>query len=198
MSLQKLEADNDDQPLLASACKATQQLEMIVHGLTEAAHIDDALSRGDYSRFDLAAMLNEYIENSRQKHGAERFSYSGPFEGVYIRGNDLRIAQLLDKLKDNALDFSPGDSKIEFKLTSIDDGISLSVTNTGTAIPEEIMSSLFAGMVSSRSANDDKPHLGIGLFIANRIAQQHGGELNIANRNDGKGVTVSVWLPSDN
>jgi signal transduction histidine kinase len=59
------------------------------------------------------------------------------------------------------------------------------------------MSSLFAGMVSSRSTSDDKPHLGIGLFIANRIAQQHGGELNIANREDGNGVTVCVKLPSD-
>jgi signal transduction histidine kinase len=198
MSLQKLEADNDDQPLLVSARKATQQLEMIVHGLTEAAHIDDALSRGDYTQFDLAAMLKEYIENSRLKHGAERFSYSGPSAGVYIRGNDLRIAQLLDKLKDNALDFSPADSEIEFKLACRDDSISLSITNSGPVIPEEILSSLFAGMVSGRSIIDDKPHLGIGLFIANRIAQQHGGELNIANRRDGNGVTVCVNLPLDN
>jgi signal transduction histidine kinase len=197
MSLQKLEANNDDRPLLVSARKATQQLEMIVHGLTEAAHIDDALSQGDSTRFDLAAMLKEYIENSRLKHGADRIGYSGPCEGVYIKGNDLRIAQLLDKLKDNALDFSPADSEIEFRLVLSDDGISLSITNTGPAIAEEIMSSLFAGMVSSRSISDDKPHLGIGLFIASRIAQQHGGELNIANREDGNGVTVCVKLPSD-
>jgi signal transduction histidine kinase len=143
-------------------------------------------------------MLKEYIENSRLKHGAERFSYSGPSAGVYIRGNDLRIAQLLDKLKDNALDFSPADSEIEFKLACRDDSISLSITNSGPVIPEEILSSLFAGMVSGRSIIDDKPHLGIGLFIANRIAQQHGGELNIANRRDGNGVTVCVNLPLDN
>ncbi len=198
MSLQKLEAGKHEKSLLASARQATQQLEIIVQGLTEATRIEDALSDNEYKRFDLAALVKEYVYNSGLKHGTDRIIYHGPDSGIYIKGSDLRIVQLLDKLKDNALDFSPADSEIDFRLSSSGDGISLSITNTGPAMPEEIMSSLFAGMVSSRSTSDHKPHLGIGLFIANRIAQQHGGELNIANRADSQGVTVTVKLPPVN
>ena len=198
MSLQKLEAGNADRSLLASARQATQQLEMIVQSLTEAARIEDALIDDEYTRIDLAALDREYVCNSKLKHGAERIDYSGPESGVYIKGSDLRIVQLLDKLKDNALDFSDKESQVIIELEVDADNVKLSVINEGPEMPTEVMDSLFTGMTSVRSAKDGKPHLGIGLFIANRIAQQHGGELYIADRKDVRGIIVSLKLPVDN
>ena len=195
MSLQKLESSNVNEPVLNSARKATQQLEMIVHGLTEAAHIEDALAQDEYERFDLAAMVNEYINNSKLKHGETRFEYMGPESGVYIIGSDLRIAQLLDKLKDNAVDFSDDKSKVIFELVQQDGEVVLSIENNGPVIPEEVLDALFAGMISSRTGKHGKPHLGIGLFIANRIAQQHQGELKVTNLDKRAGVRVSLTMP---
>ena len=195
MSLQKLESSNVNEPVLNSARKATQQLEMIVQGLTEAAHIEEALAQEEYERFDLAAMVNEYINNSKIKHGESRFRYKGPESGVYIMGSDLRIAQLLDKLKDNALDFSAEKSEVLFELKQQGAKLELSVINVGRGVPEEVLDALFTGMISSRPVKDDKPHLGIGLFIANRIAQQHQGELKIMSLDNSEGVEVSLFLP---
>ncbi len=196
MSLQKLEVDKDNELILNSARKATLQLEVIVHGLTEAAHIDEALTQDVYESFDLAAMVNEYVANSKLKHGESRFKYMGQDCGINIRGSDVRIAQLLDKLKDNAMDFSDKGSEIIIELKQHNKKVQLSVTNEGPVIPEEVLGALFAGMISSRSGKNDKPHLGIGLFIANRIAQQHRGELKIENQANGKGVSVSLFLPN--
>lgn len=196
MSLQKLEADKTNEPILNSARKATQQLELIVHGLTEAAHIEEALNQDVYDRFDLAAMVREYVANSNLKHGSSRFKYVGPDTGIHVLGSDLRIAQLLDKLTDNALDFSDAETEIIIELGQHEDKAVLSVANEGAVVPEEVLKALFTGMISNRPGNDSKPHLGIGLFIANRIARQHGGDLNISNRNDCKGVTVSLILPT--
>jgi signal transduction histidine kinase len=198
MSLQKLDADMVTESRLNGAHKATQQLEMIVHGLTEAAHIEDALRQDEYEKFDLAVMVNEYAENSKLKHGEYRFKYLGPGSGVYILGSDLRIAQLLDKLKDNALDFSENSSEILFELRQLQDKVELSVVNSGPRIPEELLDALFDGMISSRPDKDDQPHLGIGLFVANRIALQHGGKLKIANLAENNGVRVSIILPGIN
>lgn len=198
MSLQKLDPGKGDQSLLASARQATQQLEMIVQSLTEAARIEDALKDDEYARFDLAALVNEYVYNSGLKHGVGRFIYIGPDSGVYIQGNDLRIVQLLDKLKDNALDFSDEASSIRIEMVPGVNEVALRVINEGPEIADRVMDSLFTGMASGRPAKDDKPHLGIGLFIANRIAQQHGGELQIVNRKDVSGVIASLRLPVDN
>ena len=168
---------------------------MIVHSLTEAAHIEDALNQDEYESFDLAAMVNEYVNNSKLKHGESRFKYQGPGSGVYVLGSDLRIAQLLDKLKDNALDFSESNSEILFELKQLKDKVELSVVNNGPEIPQDVLGSLFEGIISSRPFKDDKPHLGIGLFVANRIAEQHGGELKMTNLAENKGVRVSFILP---
>ena len=195
MSLQKLESDKTNESILNSARKATQQLEMIVHGLTEAAHIEDALVQDEHERFDLAAMVYEYVANSKLKHGESRFKYLGPDSGVYIKGSDLRIAQLLDKLKDNALDFSAEKSEVLFELKQQGAKVELSVVNAGRGVPEEVLDALFTGMISSRPVKDDKPHLGIGLFIAYRIAQQHQGELKIMSLDNSEGVGVSLFLP---
>lgn len=194
MSLQKLDADMVNGAVLNSARKAAQQLELIVHGLTEAAHIEDALKQDEYERFDLASMVCEYVENSKLKHGESRFNYIGPCSGVCIMGSDLRIAQLFDKLKDNALDFSENKSEILFELKQLENKVELSVTNEGPGIPGDILDSLFSGMLSSRPIKDGRPHLGIGLFVANRIALQHGGELKMTNLKDNKGVRVSFTL----
>lgn len=195
MSLQKINANDDDEAVIKSARMAVQQLEMIVQGLTEAAHIDDALSHDVHERFDLAAMVREYVSNIELKHTNQRFEYDGPDSGVYVKGSDLRIAQLLDKLKDNALDFSAEGSTVQFELKLHEDEARLSVVNEGPLIPQEVLDSLFHGMYSMRPDRSARPHLGIGLYIANRIARQHDGDLLVNNSADKQGVSVCLKLP---
>jgi K+-sensing histidine kinase KdpD len=168
---------------------------MIVQSLTEAAHIDEALLQDENEIFDLAAMVSEYVANSKLKHGSARIKYKGPESGIFISGSGLRIAQLMDKVKDNALDFAAEGSQITIELTREHDKAKLSVTNYGPVVPDEVLGALFTGITSSRTAEQDQPHLGIGLYIANRIAQQHGGELKIMNLYNLDGVKVMLSLP---
>lgn len=195
MSLQKMESGNIDQSLIQSARRASQQLEVIVQGLTEAAHIEDAVTQDEYHRFDLAELVTEYVNNSRLKHGKDRIQYSGPASQVFVVGSDLRIAQLLDKLKDNALDFSDASTEVVFELKVQDQVVLLSVSNHGPAVSQDVLDNLFISMISSRDPKGEKPHLGIGLYIANRIAQQHGGSLKMTNLDNNQGVKVSLLLP---
>ena len=194
MSLQQLEQGALADSLLVSAHKATRQLETIVHGLTEAAHIEDALKHDKHERLDLAALVTEYVANSKLKHGNYRFTYQGPASGVFVSGSDLRLTQLLDKLKDNALDFSGDETSVEFELVRHQRRVELSVINEGPPIPEEVLHALFTGMISRRTRRDNKPHLGIGLYVASRIAEQHRGELKIQNLRDNKGVIATLLL----
>ena len=48
---------------------------------------------------------------------------------------------------------------------------------TGSKLPEKDVDSLFQQLVSYRSQGDDKPHLGLGLFIARLITEYHGGTI---------------------
>jgi signal transduction histidine kinase len=107
------------------------------------------------------------------------------------------MVQLLDKIKDNALDFSFPETGIVFELDiSEDDCAVIYIKNEGESIPQQQLDMLFQGMVSQRSVKTGTPHLGIGLYVAHKIAQFHQGQLKIANRRDKQGVEVVLVLPT--
>jgi len=199
MSLQSLQQHGGSSVIrqdISVAGNAIQQLQLIVSSLTEAANIDDALTQDEAETFDIAQLLSEYVCNSQRKHNSVQLSYQGVTKGVSVLGNDIRIVQLLDKIKDNALDFALPDTEILFEL-DIDQQheVIIHIKNEGVPILQQQLDVLFQGMVSHRSVKTDVPHLGIGLYVAYKIAQFHQGQLQIANRRDKQGVEVSLVLP---
>ena len=99
---------------------------------------------------------------------------------------------MLDKLVDNAVDFSGDGDTINIDLAGTDDALTVSVTNPGPPLPERMRSQLFDSMVSMRAGKDSK-HLGLGLYVARLIAEGHGG--NIGAHNVTNGVCFSVSIP---
>ena len=85
--------------------------------------------------------------------------------------------------------------EVRFDLQVDGNHAALSILNDGPRIPEAVIQALFVGMESHRPHTDGIPHLGIGLYIAKRIALHHGGELTVANRDPVSGVRVSLRLP---
>jgi signal transduction histidine kinase len=100
---------------------------------------------------------------------------------------------MLDKLVDNAVDFSNEDDVIRIGLATQGPSLILSVTNPGEPLPEHMQTQLFDSMVSVRQGSGDQ-HLGLGLYIAKLIAEGHGGSIAAANTDDG--VSFTVLLPA--
>ncbi len=191
------------------ANNAILQLQLIVSSLTEAASIDQALTQDELEVFDIAALLSEYVKNSQLKHAKSKLRYQGVNNGIFVLGNDLRIVQLLDKLKDNALDFTLDNTEILFQLDQNKRGeVIVRVKNEGEAIPQQRLDILFQGMMTHRPAarpgKENTPHLGIGLYVSYQIARYHQGRLQIVNWETGsganqgykQGVEVVLILPT--
>ena len=200
MSLQNLYQDNEatskTKQDVEVANNAIKQLQIIVSSLTEAANIDEALRQDATELVDMAALLSDYVSNSQLKHMDKKLRYYGVRSGVEVQLNDVRMVQLLDKIKDNALDFSTPGSEISFHLDiNQHQQVIISIKNEGDFIPQAQLDVLFQGMLSHRTEKTGNPHLGIGLYVAYKIAQFHQAQLTIANRKDKQGVIVSLILP---
>ena len=113
---------------------------------------------------------------------------------AWIFGVPDRIAQLLDKLIDNAIAFGAQNGLIIVHLRDVGDNLELTVSNDGPALPSEIADSLFDPMVSS-TRDARKTHLGLGLYIVRLVAEFHKGTVAARNRHGGSGVEVVVSLP---
>ncbi len=196
-SLQNLEAETSKPSrtrYLDSAQRAVMRINEIVQNLADAASLEDALGADELEVIDLHSLIDNYIANCHISHPERQFEYRGTRNQTLCRVSDLRIEQLLDKLIDNAVDFSEAGSTINIDLNTDKDNLSLSITNQGPSVLEDRLVSIFDSMVSIRS-KEARLHIGMGLYVVRVIAEHHGGSVSAINLPNGNGVTVSVNLP---
>ena len=115
---------------------------------------------------------------------------------IFVDGVPEYIAQLLDKLIANAVEFSYPDQAITIFCQALRDHVVIKISNEGPYLPEEMKDRLFESMISVRPQEKQKqPHLGMGLHIARLIAEFHGGQIRAENRMDREGVVITVIIP---
>lgn len=141
--------------------------------------------------FDLHAVLLSTLNAYRDVYAEREFAFDCELSSAPSSGSPELLIQMLDKLVDNAVDFSAVGDTIRVGLSAHGNETLLSVMNPGPALPEKMRSQLFDSLVSVRGA-DNTRHLGLGLYIAKLIAEGHGG--SITARNVADGVVFEVRL----
>ena len=137
------------------------------------------------------------VEAYRLAHPQQPFDFDcePAASQAMINGSGELLAQLLDKLVDNALDFVKPETTIRITLAVEHPCLILGVANEGARLPREMRDHLFESMVSLRQGKDDRPHLGLGLYIVRLIAEYHGGHVEVTDLADREGVLFRVVLP---
>ncbi|WP_296931770.1 ATP-binding protein [uncultured Marinobacter sp.] len=105
------------------------------------------------------------------------------------------INTLMRSLLANAIQYSPEHTTIETHLTPSGEGYHITVCDQGPGIPAEERERALSRFV--RLDQRLGGGAGLGLAIARRIAELHGGQLTLSDRPDGNsGLCVSIWLPA--
>ncbi len=198
-SLDNLAADEtlgpSSQNYLDRARSGAGRLHSILTAMSEATRVEQSIEHTERVEFDLA----DLVRNIGQ-------AYSATFTRVVIEtrvperrcplfGSPDLIAQMLDKLMDNAADFCPAGGRVALQLDTEGADYRLTVSNEGPLLPPHLDDRLFESLVSSRSLPDSKPHLGLGLYIVRLIVDFHGGWATAMNLEDASGVAVQITLP---
>jgi two-component system sensor histidine kinase ChvG len=172
------------------------RLTKIFARMSEATRLEQGLRTERRERFDLSALLGECVGGYRLAYPQQAFELKLPAQPLSLIGSPDLVAQMLDKLVANAVDFSRPDAPIRIELEAAGGLARLCVANKGPALPAEIHGRLFESMISLRPDRADaEPHLGLGLYIARLVAEFHGGTIAAANLPAGDGVAVTASLP---
>ncbi len=171
------------------------RLGSILTNLTEAANLEDALNSESRERFDLVRLVSSYIEGYQLTHPDRKFELVVRAHPLNIEGVQDLIAQMLDKLADNAVDFGKEGSPILFRLDELNNYARLTIINQGQLLPHTMTDRLFDPMVSLGKKNAKQSRLGLGLYVVKLIAEFHEGQVEAANRPDDAGAMFTVSLP---
>src|SRR6202049_2346582 len=187
---------DDARVYMERAQQGLNRLTDILTRLTEATRLEQSVGEDERRRFDLGRVLTGCVDGYRVAYPQHTLKLELPSGEVIFNGAPEMIAQMLDKLVANAVEFSAAGTPIVVRLERGDTELCLSVENEGPLLPDTMGGRLFDSMVSVRGDQaSDAPHLGLGLYIVRLIAEAHRGRAMAQNRDDGRGVVVSVALP---
>ncbi|WP_444929589.1 ATP-binding protein [Microbulbifer sp. SSSA002] len=178
------------------AMDGSARLSGILNSLSAASNLETSIHQAEREPFDLADLLEVMTQCYGDAHSGHRFALNKPAGELPCHGAAELLAQLLDKLVDNACSFAPTGSEVRLSVTANSNKYLITVGNDGPLLPDGYAHKLFDSLVSVRKQGDNAGHLGLGLHIAKLIADFHGGTLKARNRSDGSGVEFSLELSS--
>jgi two-component system sensor histidine kinase GlrK len=169
----------------------------LVNSLLDHSKLEAGMMVYNFTNTDLATLINRVTremeplaETKKIKIGIEN-SNGLPFVKVDID----RILQVLRNLIGNALKFTPNDGNVRIIVQPVEQGIEVSVADTGEGIPEENLATIFDKYHQAVLSSSNKiKGTGLGLSIVKHIINAHGGKVWVESTS-GQGSTFAFVLP---
>ncbi len=193
-SLDNLEAshsEEDRQEYISRAKAGIKRLSKILNSMSEATRLEQSINNNEAENFDIVPVLAGCIQGYSMTFDNANLVLDMQLEKVLVKGSPEMFAQMLDKVITNAVEFKQDATNINVRLFKKEGNVALSITNIGPILPDNMHSQLLNSMISIRkSTSAEQSHLGLGLYVANIIAEYHGAKLSIDNMPDHSGVIV--------
>ena len=186
----------ESQVYIKRAEEGISRLNLILTNMSEATRLEQMLQTSEKETIDLAEVVKGCVEGYRLAYPLSQFTLDIGGYAIFVKGVPEYIAQLLDKLVANAVEFSHPGQPIVVDCRIVRDQAVIRISNAGPYLPQEMKDRVFESMVSVRPhQKQSQPHLGMGLHIARLITDFHSGQIRADNREDVEGVTITVSIP---
>ena len=176
-----------------------KQLERLIENFLIFAQIEllgaDAQKIGALreKRTSLPAKLIEEHARSQARAVNRSGDLAMDLSEIPVPMSEEYLAKIVDELVQNALKFSEPGSPVRLALSAAPNGITLSIIDRGRGFSTEHIAKVGAYMQFDRKLQEQQG-LGLGLVIAKRLAELHGGTLSIQSER-GSATTVALKLP---
>jgi two-component system sensor histidine kinase ChvG len=177
------------------AKNGSDRLSHLLTAMSEASRMEQAIQSADKEAVELTILVDKVVSGYRTAYPKQVIELKVPDSTVEINASPELLAQLLDKLMDNARDFCDEGGAICFSVERSASTALLIVENDGPLLPEGMAEQLFESMVSVREGKSETVHMGLGLAIVRLVAEFHGGTVSAVNREAKAGVRFTVTVP---
>jgi len=171
------------------------RLEHLIEQLLALAHLDDIEGHGDWQTIDLgnlvADICEQYLPFAKQEKGILKWQVCS----AKVNGSDGQLRRLLANLIDNAVKYGPKASQVFVSMHSVNGLVNVLVHDKGGSIPKEEQKHIFERFYRVRKARRKvSSGSGLGLALAQEIAQIHGGSITLQSEPK-TGTDFVVTLP---
>ena len=180
-----------------------ESIERLITDYSQMIKDEASLSRAKMSSINLTNVVTSVVEdfnsdllnsNKNIKININHSNLNG--SKLNILGVESKLEQIIANLLDNAISFSPSNSKISVTLSIFNkEKVQLIIEDEGSGFNENNINKIFDRFYSNRPENFGK-HSGLGLNIVKNIVELHGGSIHASNHSNGKkGARIEILLP---
>ncbi len=199
LALRSRKTPNRYRQVLASTLDEIIRMSSIIDNLlmlTKSDLGETEMHYEDVSLYDIMIQLYEDGEILASKKKI-RVNLSRA-DNVRVKGDKVRLRQLLLNLVDNAVKYTADNGEISLSLTQENRKAKIVVSDTGVGIPPEALEKIFDRFYRvDKARSRELGGSGLGLSIAKWVAETHGGKIEVESE-VGKGSTFTVYLPVAN
>src|SRR5438067_2411579 len=183
---------------LASIESAARAQVRLVEDLLDISRIAAGKVSLQLEAVDLAAILAARAEVARAAATVNGITLDVRLDAMPgpVRGDPARLNQVFENLLSNAIKFTPGGGHITLALERADGTAQVTVSDTGIGIPAHVLPHVFDQFQQADSSITRRyGGLGLGLAIARRLVEMHGGSIEAESAGAQRGATFRVRLP---
>jgi len=179
-----------------------ERIERLITDYSQMLKDEASLSRAKMIKINLSNVVNSVVEdfnndllNSNQniKININNSNLNG--SKLYVLGAEGKLEQIIANLLDNAISFSPPNSKVLVTCNIKKKDAQLIIEDEGPGFNETSIDKVFNRFYSNRPEKFGE-HSGLGLNIVKNIIELHGGSITASNQTGNKkGARIEVLLP---
>lgn len=178
--------------------RSADRLDRLIQNLLDYAQVQER-RRAVRRNVDVGPLVDSAIDllSQQAESGGVQVAFSRPDHPVLVSGDPDEIATVLNNLISNAVKYTHRDGRVAVEVDADEDWIRVTVADTGIGISDVDRGHLFSTF--HRSSNPEAlslPGTGLGLAISQRIAETHGGRIEVESAL-GRGSTFRLLLPSN-
>jgi PAS domain S-box-containing protein len=178
--------------------RQVRQLAGLIDQLLDMSRLTRGLIHIIRRRIDVNQVARTAAEDRRGvfAEAGVGFTIVGPADPIWVKGDAIRLTQVVSNLLDNAVKFTDREGGVELNVSSRDGEANITVRDTGIGIPAEVLPRVFDIFAQADGTLDrTRGGLGLGLALVKGLVDLHGGTVSAASEGPGKGAAFTVRLP---
>lgn len=173
---------------------ATQMRRLIEH-LLDLARIDNGSARANMQKINWTDLIADGLLLFEPLYFEKNLVLTEELApNITVKGNEMYLQQVLDILLDNAMKYSVPHAMVQISLIQQGHHALLSVANPGPTIPAQDLPHIFERFYRTDKARSQNGSYGLGLSIAQKIVEEHGGKIWVTSADEMTTFFVSLPL----
>jgi PAS domain S-box-containing protein len=194
--LQKNFTDKNEREMFDVVQRNVDYMKNLVIKTLELARLNSPNNHIHTTSVNITDTMKDMIENNSflfHDHGIHL--KNNIKDDIIIEADEILLEELFTNIINNAVKYSPQGGTISIDVQTSSDTVTLSICDQGIGMSPDQIQHVFDEFYKADGSRHDFDSSGLGMPIAKRIVEKHGGKIWVDSEGIGKGSTVFIQLP---